>query len=311
MKYFHLPVLLTEVLENLINDINGIYIDTTFGSGGHSFGILNKISNQGKLFAFDQDQFAIIKNKNKICDKRIRFFNDNFRNIKTKTNYKNHILKNVSGIIADLGVSSYQIDTPHRGFSIRFNNLLDMRMDLSKNKSALNLIKTYSFEKLNNIFYKYGEFKNPQRISRKIVLNRQFINTTLDLVNLFKRNNNIKFLSRLFQALRIEVNDEINALKKLLKQSINILKPGGKLAIISYHSLEDRLVKNFFKSGNIQGIIRYDNKGNNLSPFNKKYTKRIFPTKEEIYKNNRARSAILRITQTHKRKQDIERHDMT
>ncbi|MGX7592634.1 16S rRNA (cytosine(1402)-N(4))-methyltransferase RsmH [Candidatus Karelsulcia muelleri] len=296
MKYFHIPVLLTEVLENIINDINGIYIDTTFGSGGHSFGILKQISNQGKLFAFDQDQFAIIKNK--ICDKRIRFVNDNFRNIqKILKAYKNNLIKNVSGIIADLGVSSYQIDTPHRGFSIRFNQILDMRMDLSKPKSALNIIKNYSFEKFNKIFYKYGEFKNPQRISRKIVLNRKFINTTLDLVNLFKRNNNRKFFSRLFQALRIEVNDEINALKQLLKQSINILKPGGKLAIISYHSLEDRLVKNFFKSGNIQGIIRYDNKGNNLSPFNKKYTKRIFPTKEEISKNKRARSAILRITQ--------------
>ncbi|UOQ33021.1 Ribosomal RNA small subunit methyltransferase H [Candidatus Karelsulcia muelleri] len=296
MKYFHIPVLLSEVLENLIKDINGIYIDTTFGSGGHSFGILKKISNQGKLFAFDQDQFAIIKNK--ICDKRIRFFNENFRNIqKILKAYKNNILKNVSGIIADLGVSSYQIDTPQRGFSIRFNKILDMRMDLSKKKSALNIIKNYSFEKLNKIFNKYGEFKNPQRISRKIVLNSKFINTTLDLVNLFKRNNNRKFLSRLFQALRIEVNDEINALKKLLKQSINILKPGGRLAIISYHSLEDRLVKNFFKSGNIQGIIKYDKKGKNLSPFNKKYTKRIFPTKEEITKNNRARSAILRITQ--------------
>ncbi|MGX7590225.1 16S rRNA (cytosine(1402)-N(4))-methyltransferase RsmH [Candidatus Karelsulcia muelleri] len=305
MKYLHLPVFLTEVLENIINDINGIYIDTTFGSGGHSFGILKKISNQGKLFAFDQDQFAIIKNTNQICDKRIRCFNDNFKNLqKILKNYKKNILKNVSGIIADLGVSSYQIDTPSRGFSIRFNNILDMRMDLSKNKSALNIIKTYSLEKLNNILSKYGEFQNPQRISRKIVLNRQFINTTLDLVNLFKRNNNMKFLSRLFQALRIEVNDEINALKKLLKQSINILKPGGKLAIISYHSLEDRLVKNFFQSGNIQGIIRYDKKGNNLSPFNKKYTQRIFPTKKEISKNNRARSAILRITQTHKRKKE-------
>ncbi|MGX7591937.1 16S rRNA (cytosine(1402)-N(4))-methyltransferase RsmH [Candidatus Karelsulcia muelleri] len=297
MKYSHIPVLLEEVLENIINDINGIYIDTTFGSGGHSFGILKQISNQGKLLAFDQDQFAIIKNH--LGDKRIRFFNSNFRNIQNiLTNYKKNILKNVSGIIADLGVSSYQIDTPHRGFSIRFNNILDMRMDLSKTKSALNIIKSYSFEKLNNIFSKYGEFKNPQRISRQIVLNSKFINTTLDLVNLFKRNNNRKFLSRLFQALRIEVNDEINALKKLLKQSINILKPGGKLAIISYHSLEDRLVKNFFKSGNIQGIIRYDKKGKKLSPFNKKYTKRIFPTKEEISKNNRARSAILRITQT-------------
>ncbi|MGX7590654.1 16S rRNA (cytosine(1402)-N(4))-methyltransferase RsmH [Candidatus Karelsulcia muelleri] len=296
MKYFHIPVLLTEVLENIINDINGIYIDTTFGGGGHSFGILKKISNQGKLFAFDQDQFAIIQNKN--CDKRIIFFNDNFRNLqKILKAYKKTILKNVSGIIADLGVSSYQIDTPNRGFSIRFNKILDMRMDLSKQKSALNIIKNYSFEKLNKIFYKYGDFKNPQRISRKIVLNSKFLNTTLDLVNLFKRNNKRKFFSRLFQALRIEVNDEINALKKLLKQSINILKPGGKLAIISYNSLEDRLVKNFFKSGNIQGIIRYDNKGKNLSPFNKKYTKRIFPTKEEIYKNNRARSAILRITQ--------------
>ncbi|WP_204098320.1 16S rRNA (cytosine(1402)-N(4))-methyltransferase RsmH [Candidatus Karelsulcia muelleri] len=296
MKYFHIPVFLTEVLENIINDINGIYLDTTFGSGGHSFGILKQISNQGKLFAFDQDQFAIIKNK--ICDKRIRFFNDNFRNIqKILKAYKNNILKNVSGIIADLGVSSYQLDNPQRGFSIRFNQILDMRMDLSKPKSALNIIKNYSFEKLNKIFSKYGEFKNPQRISRKIVLNSKFLNTTLDLVNLFKRNNNRKFFSRLFQALRIEVNDEINALKQLLKQSINILKPGGKLAIISYNSLEDRLVKNFFQSGNIQGIIRYDKKGKNLSPFNKKYTKRIFPTKEEISKNKRARSAILRITQ--------------
>ncbi|MGX6961038.1 MAG: 16S rRNA (cytosine(1402)-N(4))-methyltransferase RsmH [Candidatus Karelsulcia muelleri] len=294
MKSFHQPVLLAEVLENMIYDINGIYIDTTFGSGGHSLGILKKISNKGKLIAFDQDPFAIIKNK--ICDKRIRCFNANFRNLKQiLKSSKNKVIKNVSGILADLGVSSYQIDTPHRGFSIRFNQILDMRMDLSKTKSALNIIKNYSFENLNNIFYKYGDFKNPQRISRNILLNRQFINTTFDLVKLF--NNNIKCLSRLFQALRIEVNDEINALKKLLKQSRNILTPGGRLAIISYHSLEDRLVKNFFKSGNIHGILRYDNKGKNLSPFNKRYTKRIFPTKDEIYKNNRAKSAILRITQ--------------
>ncbi|MGX7590513.1 16S rRNA (cytosine(1402)-N(4))-methyltransferase RsmH [Candidatus Karelsulcia muelleri] len=294
MKYFHKPVFLAEVLEHLIYDINGIYIDTTFGSGGHARGILKKISNKGKLIAFDQDQFSILKNK--ICDKRIIFFNANFRNIKQiLKDYNKQVLKNVSGIMADLGVSSYQIDTPQRGFSIRFNNILDMRMDLSKNKSALNIIKTYSFENLNNIFYKYGEFKNPKRISRKILLNRKFINTTFDLVKLFK--NNIKFLSRLFQALRIEVNDEINALKKLLKQSINLLKPGGILAIISYHSLEDRLVKNFFKSGNIHGIIRSDNKGNNLSQFKKRFTKRICHDKKEISKNNRATSAILRITQ--------------
>ncbi|MGX7593473.1 16S rRNA (cytosine(1402)-N(4))-methyltransferase RsmH [Candidatus Karelsulcia muelleri] len=295
MKDIPLPILLTEVLENLIYDLNGIYIDTTFGNGGHSFGILNKISNQGKLIAFDQDQFAIIKNK--MFDKRILFFNENFRNIlKILTPYKN-IIKNVSGIIADLGLSSYQIDTPPRGFSIRFNQMLDMRMDLSKKQSALNIIKTYSFEQLTHMFSTYGEFKNPQRIARKIVLNSQFINTTFDLVKLFQRNNKRKFLSRLFQALRIEVNDEINALKKLLKQSINLLKPGGRLAIISYHSLEDRLVKHFFKSGNIQGILRSDKKGNKLSPFNKRYTKRIVPTKEEISKNHRARSARLRITQ--------------
>ncbi|MGX7591369.1 16S rRNA (cytosine(1402)-N(4))-methyltransferase RsmH [Candidatus Karelsulcia muelleri] len=297
MKYFHKPyhkpVLLAEVLENIISDMNGIYIDPTFGSGGHSLGILNKISNKGKLIAFDQDQFAIIKNK--INDKRIIFFNANFRNItKILKDYNKKVIKNVSGIIADLGVSSYQIDTPHRGFSRRFNNMLDMRMDLSKTKSALNIIKNYSFENLNHIFYKYGEFKNYQSISRKILLNRKFINTTFDLVKLF--NHNIKFLSRLFQALRIEVNDEINSLKQLLQQSVNILKQGGVLAIISYHSLEDKLVKNFFKSGNMNGIIRYNKKGKNLSPFRNKFTKRIFPKKDEIYQNNRAKSAILRIT---------------
>ncbi|MGX7590083.1 16S rRNA (cytosine(1402)-N(4))-methyltransferase RsmH [Candidatus Karelsulcia muelleri] len=294
MNYFHQPVLLSEVLEHLISNINGTYVDSTFGSGGHARSILKKISNKGKLIAFDQDQFSIIKNK--ICDKRIILFNANFSKIKQiLKSYKKKLLNNVSGIMADLGVSSYQIDTPQRGFSIRFNNILDMRMDLSKKKSALNILKTYSFEELNKMFYKYGEFKNPQIISSKILLNRKVIYTTFDLVKLF--NKNMKFLSRLFQALRIEVNDEINALKKFLKQARNLLKKGGRLAIISYHSLEDRLVKNFFKSGNIHGILRYDKKGNNLSPFHKRYTKRIFPTKQEIYTNNRAQSAILRITQ--------------
>ncbi|MGX7593047.1 16S rRNA (cytosine(1402)-N(4))-methyltransferase RsmH [Candidatus Karelsulcia muelleri] len=292
MKSFHQPVLLAEVIKHLIYDIHGTYVDSTFGGGGHARSILKEISNKGKLIAFDQDQFSIIKNK--ICDKRIILFNANFSKIKRILKASKKQVK-VSGILADLGVSSYQINTPQRGFSIRFNNILDMRMDLSKTKSALNIIKTYSFENLNNLFYKYGDFKKPQIISRKILLNRKFINTTFDLVKLF--NNNINFLSRLFQALRIEVNDEINALKKLLKQARTLLKKGGRLAIISYHSLEDRLVKNFFKTGNIHGIIRSDNQGNNLSTFHKRYTKRIFPTKQEIYTNPRAKSAILRITQ--------------
>ncbi|MGX7592358.1 16S rRNA (cytosine(1402)-N(4))-methyltransferase RsmH [Candidatus Karelsulcia muelleri] len=291
MKDIHRPVFLTEVLENLIYDINGIYIDTTFGYGGHSFGILKKISNQGKLIVLDQDQFAIIKNK--MVDKRILFVNENFRYIGKIL--KKQMIKNVSGIIADLGLSSYQIDTPSRGFSIRFNKILDMRMDLSKKKSALNIIKNYSFEKLTNIFYKFGECKTHKRIARKIVLNRKFIHTSLDFVKILKRNNQSKFFYRLLQALRIEVNDEINALKKLLKQSINLLKQGGRLAIISYHSLEDRLVKNFFQSGNIQGLIRYDNQGKKLSKLNQ--TKIVFTSKEEISKNPRSRSARLRITQ--------------
>ncbi|MGX7592767.1 16S rRNA (cytosine(1402)-N(4))-methyltransferase RsmH [Candidatus Karelsulcia muelleri] len=293
VKYFHQPVLLAEVIDNLIDDMNGIYIDTTFGSGGHAMGILNQISHKGKLIAFDQDPCAIINNT--ICDKRIRCVHANFSNIKTILKDDPHqVINHVSGIMADLGVSSYQIDSPQRGFSIRFNQLLDMRMDLSKTKSALNIIKTYSVEHLNNMLYQYGDFKKPQIISSQIVLNRHLINTTFDLVKLF--NNNIHLLSRLFQALRIEVNDEINALNKFMKQAINILTPGGKLAIISYHSLEDILVKNYFQSGNRHGRIRYDNKGNNLSPFNPRYTKRICPSKEEISNNKRAKSAILRIT---------------
>ncbi|ANO35814.1 16S rRNA (cytosine(1402)-N(4))-methyltransferase RsmH [Candidatus Karelsulcia muelleri] len=297
MNEYHIPVLLDEILSFLVKEKNGIYIDTTFGGGGHSLSLLNKLSNQGRVIAFDKDIDSI--KKNKILDARFNLIKTNYRFIKKIIKLFN--INKVSGILADLGISSHQINSPKRGFSIRYNSLLDMRMDPDNQINAQHIINNYSYNELSNILIRFGEVKNGKNISKLILKHRKkkHIKYTFDLINslnfFYKKKN--KFLSKIFQSLRIEVNDEINALKDLLKNSLSILKPGGRIAVISYHSIEDRIVKKFLKTGNFNGIVPYDKYGNNLSPLILLEPRIIFSSKEEKKENNRSRSAILRIAE--------------
>ncbi|AGS33471.1 rRNA small subunit methyltransferase H [Candidatus Karelsulcia muelleri] len=294
MNEYHIPVLLDEILSFLVKEKNGIYIDTTFGGGGHSLSLLNKLSNQGRVIAFDKDIDSI--KKNNIIDARFNLIKTNYRFIKKIIN-----INKVSGILADLGISSHQINSPKRGFSIRYNSILDMRMDPDNKINAQHIINNYSYNELSNLLIRFGEVKNGNNISKLILKHRKKkqIKSTFDLINSFnffyKKKN--KFLSKIFQSLRIEVNDEINALKDLLKNSLSILKPGGRIAVISYHSIEDRIVKKFLKTGNFNGIVPYDKYGNNLSPLILLEPRIIFSSKEEKKENNRSRSAILRIAE--------------
>ncbi|WP_259292525.1 16S rRNA (cytosine(1402)-N(4))-methyltransferase RsmH [Candidatus Karelsulcia muelleri] len=295
MNEYHIPVLLDEILSFLVKEKNGIYIDTTFGGGGHSLSLLNKLSNQGRVIAFDKDIDSI--KKNNIIDARFNLIKTNYRFIKKIIKLFN--INKVSGILADLGISSHQINSPKRGFSIRYNSLLDMRMDPDNKINAQHIINNYSDNELSNILIRFGEIKN--NISKLILKHRKKkqIKSTFDLINsinFFSKKKN-KFLSKIFQSLRIEVNDEINALKDLLKNSLSILKPGGRIAVISYHSIEDRIVKKFLKTGNFNGIVPYDKYGNNLSPLILLEPRIIFSSKEEKKENNRSRSAILRIAE--------------
>jgi 16S rRNA (cytosine1402-N4)-methyltransferase len=252
---YHKPVLINSSTENLVFDPEGTYVDATFGGGGHSRAILEKLTKKGRLLAFDQDEEAI--KKNPIKDKRLKIFHKNFRSIKDVLNLKK--INNVSGILIDLGVSWHQIDSAYRGFSTRFNSPLDMRMNLRSKYSAKEILKYYSEKKLSEVFHKYGEFKNSKFLAKIIVKKRakKNIETSFDLMELFKEIEfdavAPKFFARLFQALRIEVNDEINALKELLTQSSSFLSKEGRISVISYHSLEDRLVKRFFKTGSFEG----------------------------------------------------------
>ncbi|WP_259125233.1 16S rRNA (cytosine(1402)-N(4))-methyltransferase RsmH [Candidatus Karelsulcia muelleri] len=295
MNEYHIPVLLDEILSFLVKEKNGIYIDTTFGGGGHSLSLLNKLSNQGRVIAFDKDIDSI--KKNNIIDARFNLIKTNYRFIKKIIKLFN--INKVSGILADLGISSHQINSPKRGFSIRYNSLLDMRMDPDNKINAQHIINNYSDNELSNLLIRFGEIKN--NISKLILKHRKKkqIKSTFDLINsinFFSKKKN-KFLSKIFQSLRIEVNDEINALKDLLKNSLSILKPGGRIAVISYHSIEDRIVKKFLKTGNFNGIVPYDKYGNNLSPLILLEPRIIFSSKEEKKENNRSRSAILRIAE--------------
>ncbi|WP_259288492.1 16S rRNA (cytosine(1402)-N(4))-methyltransferase RsmH [Candidatus Karelsulcia muelleri] len=295
MNEYHIPVLLDEILSFLVKEKNGIYIDTTFGGGGHSLSLLNKLSNQGRVIAFDKDIDSI--KKNNIIDARFNLIKTNYRFLKKIIKLFN--INKVSGILADLGISSHQINSPKRGFSIRYNSLLDMRMDPDNKINAQHIINNYSDNELSNLLIRFGEIKN--NISKLILKHRKKkqIKSTFDLINsinFFSKKKN-KFLSKIFQSLRIEVNDEINALKDLLKNSLSILKPGGRIAVISYHSIEDRIVKKFLKTGNFNGIVPYDKYGNNLSPLILLEPRIIFSSKEEKKENNRSRSAILRIAE--------------
>ncbi|MFO8067297.1 MAG: 16S rRNA (cytosine(1402)-N(4))-methyltransferase RsmH [Bacteroidales bacterium] len=296
MMTYHNPVLLEKSVEGLLIKPGGVYVDATFGGGGHSREILSHLKD-GKLIAFDQDEDAEM---NVPDDERIEFINANFRYLKRFLKLNSY--EEVDGILADLGVSSYQFDNAVKGFSTRTEGPLDMRMSKSIQVSAKDIVNNWELDELKNIFFFYGELKNAYKIASEIVKARKenSIETTTRLVELLKhlakRGKENKFFAQVFQALRIEVNNELESLKELLIQSLEVLKPGGRLVVISYHSLEDRLVKNFFKSGNFKGVIEKDFYGNDLSPI-KPVGKLIVPGEDEIIKNNRARSAKLRIAE--------------
>ena len=297
MKMYHNPVLVNESVKGLKIIPDGTYVDVTYGGGGHSKVILQKLGPKGRLIAFDQDRDA---HKNKIDDNRLKLIESNFKFLNNHLNYLQ--ISQVDGLLADFGISSYQIDTKTRGFSIRFDSKLDMRMDQSQKMDAQFIINKYDREKLENIFQNYGELRNYRRIVDLIVSERKNnkINTSGDLKRILEplsiSSEENKFLAKVFQAIRIEVNDEINIIKSLLVQSSRILKKGGRLVCISYHSLEDRLVKRFIQNGTFESDAISDIYGNKDLIF-KKIGKLISPDKEEVGSNNRSRSAKLRVAE--------------
>ncbi|MEG1555912.1 MAG: 16S rRNA (cytosine(1402)-N(4))-methyltransferase RsmH [Bacteroidales bacterium] len=294
---YHNPVLLLPSIESLITNFDGIYVDVTFGGGGHSRKILEKLE-KGKLLAFDQDQDSI---RNLIEDERFQFVPYNFKYLKRFLQYYNAYP--CDGILADLGVSSYQFDTPERGFSHRFDGVLDMRMNRQKGASASDILNEYTEKKLADMFYTYGELAQGGRLANQIVKEREkgeikTTNRLVEIVNpLLQRGKENKQLSQIFQSIRIEINDEMGALRDFLLQTLEVLKPGGRLVVISYHSLEDRLVKNFMKSGNFKGEVEKDFFGHPQVPFRLITRKAITPNEEEIAVNPRARSAKLRVVE--------------
>lgn len=294
--FYHTPVLLQETINGLITRKDGIYVDVTFGGGGHSRSILERLSPGGKLFAFDQD---LDSNDHLPTDNRFTFIHANFRFLKRYLRL--YGIKTVDGILADLGVSSHQFDTPDRGFSFRFDAPLDLRMNTSQDFKASDILSQYSFEELKFIFKEYGELKHASKIAETLVAHRENepITTTLELKNILQPlappGTEHKFFAQLFQALRIEVNREMDSLKEMLLQTTEMLSPGGRLAVISYHSLEDRLVKRFMKSGNWEGSVEKDFYGNIQTPFELVTRKPIVPCEEEMNANPRSRSGKLRI----------------
>ena len=285
---YHLPALLTETIEGLSIKPDGVYLDLTFGGGGHTRAILKQLDVKGRLFSFDQDEDAL---SNKIDDPRWHFVHSNFRYVKTQMRY--YGIDKVDGILADLGVSFHHFDTAERGFSFRFSGPLDMRMNRKSLLTAATVVNTYSEEDLARILYLYGELRDSRHLARKIVDKRQKqpIETTKQLTALLGSSPDY---ARIFQALRIEVNDELGALQDMLCQIPDLLNKDGKVAILTYHSLEDRIVKNFFRTGNIEGKLEKDFYGNPMTPFITD-GKAISPTKEEIENNPRSRSAKLRV----------------
>ena len=296
---YHVPVLLDASIEALrLGDGSGAWMDATFGGGGHSKVILENLNEKGVLFGFDQDPDAVA---NTIDDKRFTLVEANFRYAKQFLSL--HGVENPNGILADLGVSSHQFDTAERGFSLRMDGPLDMRMNPEIGISAAEVIDEYTWEELMVVLRMYGEVNRPDRVAREIVTahNAEPIKTTEDLVKVLSKmapgGRENKFYAQIFQALRIEVNDELAALKELLEQSSKLLKPGGRLVVISYHSLEDRLVKHFMRSGNFEDKVEKDIKGQIHAPFVPISRKAIVATPEEVMNNPRARSARLRVAE--------------
>ena len=294
---YHLPVLLKESINGLKIDDEGIYVDATFGGGGHSLEILKSLSKKGRLVSFDQDPDSI---NNSYEESNFYFVNENFKYMKRFL--KNLGFSKVNGILADLGVSSFQINTPARGFSYRYDAALDMRMNKNNTLDAMKVINSYNHENLSKILFEYGDIKNSKKISEEIIKARTLnkINTTFDLNKILKplypeRYFN-KNLSRIYQAIRIEVNKELDVLKSFLEQTSELLLPGGRLCVISYHSLEDRMVKRYITNGNFSTTAEKDLYGNFSVPF-KKIGKMIQPSAVELKENIRSRSAKLRIAE--------------
>lgn len=295
---YHVPVLLDESINGLNLHPDGVYIDVTFGGGGHSREILRRLPQGSRLFSFDQDADA---ERNIVDDDRFTFVRSNFRYLKNWMRY--YEIDHIDGLLADLGVSSHHFDDESRGFSFRFDAPLDMRMNKRADKTAADIVAEYDEEALADIFYLYGELKNSRRIASALVKARQqhAIATTQDFLHVvepfFKREREKKDMARLFQALRIEVNHEMEALKEMLAAATQLLAPGGRLSVITYHSLEDRIVKNEMKTGNAEGKMIQDFYGRIETPYRLVNNKVIVPTDEEQQRNPRSRSAKLRIAE--------------
>jgi 16S rRNA (cytosine1402-N4)-methyltransferase len=298
MSEYHTPALLQETIDGLNIRPGGVYVDVTFGGGGHSREILNRLGENGKLIGFDQDEAAYA---NRLDDKRFIFVRSNFRFLRNFLKY--HAISQVDGILADLGVSSHHFDSADRGFSFRFDGQLDMRMNKQSTLSAEQLINSYPEEKLADLFYHYGELNNARKLAAAIVRARteKQVTTIQELMDIlqpfFKFEREKKDLAKAFQAIRIEVNNEMGTLGDLLIQTPDLLKPSGRLAVITYHSLEDRMVKNFIRSGNLEGKIEKDFFGNIKTPLKAINNKPIVPSDEEVAANPRARSAKLRVAE--------------
>ena len=298
MSKYHTPVLLCESVDGLISDKSGVYVDVTFGGGGHSREVLKRLNESGVLVGFDQDKDAKLNIPN---DERFEFVDQNFRYAKNFLRMMNRYP--VDGVLADLGVSSHQFDVPERGFSLRVDAALDMRMNDSDPLAAKQVVNEYSVKDLTTVLKEFGEVKHAYRIANEIHAQRQVskIETTFHMLEIIKRVVSDKAFKKeavlVFQALRIEVNQEMEVLRQLLSQAKDLIKPGGRLVVISYHSLEDRLVKNFMRSGNFDGIQEKDFYGNIKRPFNPINRKVLVPSEDEQKENTRSRSAKLRIAE--------------
>ena len=301
---YHVPVLLQESIDGLDIKPDGVYVDVTFGGGGHSKEILRRLGKKGHLYSFDQDEDA---ERNIVDDERFTFVRSNFRYLKNWMRY--YGVDHIDGLLADLGVSSHHFDDETRGFSFRFDAPLDMRMNKRAGMTAAEILNTYNEEQLSDIFYLYGELKNARKLASAIVKARseQRIETTGDLMKvtekLFQREREKKEMAKMFQALRIEVNHEMTALKEMLNGAKDVLGEGGRLSVITYHSLEDRIVKNFMKAGNVEGKVKQDFFGRSEAPLRAITNKVIIPDEEEQERNPRSRSAKLRIAEKTESKQ--------
>lgn len=295
---YHIPALLDACMAGLAVQPDGTYVDVTFGGGGHSRAILERLGDKGRLYAFDQDEDVCV---NRIEDNRFTFVRSNFRFLKNFMRY--YDVDSIDGLLADLGVSFHHFDASERGFSFRFDGALDMRMNRRARTTAADIIESYTQEQLSDIFYLYGELRSARKIAGAVVSARrvQKIDTTTRLVEVVSpyidKRQEKKELAQLFQALRIEVNQEMETLRRMLLSACELVRPGGRIAILTYHSLEDRLVKNFFKTGNFEGRVEKDFFGRIESPLRPVNNKVIVPDDDEVIRNPRARSAKLRIAE--------------